>query len=182
MTAILAAIVELEAQRERIRTLIVDLRLHARAVEASYDDTPDPTPECTTAPAAQAPRRAVRTSPKGRTPDATSVRDRILAHLGQAHGPTCRADIVTGTALTLGRVAQPLTRLVADGLVVATGHTNTSRYALATGSGAGTRAGSARGSGPRRTVDEASVEIAWNGTKERNGEAPTLTPAREQKR
>lgn len=194
MTALAAAIIELEAQRERIGALIADLRRHARAVEASYEDQP-PRPPATPHQATPARRTRTKAAPALK-PVRTlgKMSQRIVVYLRTQAAPVSQATVVRGTKLSSSQVRSALRALVTSGEVIGTGHTNSRRYAaapgacaprppVATGSGAGTLAGPVSEPGPRRHLgEEPAVVTVWNGTKERSGTAPTLTPPREQQR
>ena len=180
MSAILAAIVELEAKRDHIVALIEALRREARGLEASDPDpavapprpryAPKGTPDVVTAPPATT----------GLSEDALKVRKRVLAD----EDPLSTPQIVQGTRLPVDRVRVALQQLVEAGEILSEGQTSARRYrapSRRSGPGAGTPSGSLGGVGPGRPVNGQEFETVWNGTKERNGEAPSILPPRERK-
>ena len=183
MTAISAAIVELEAWREKLSRLIADLRLHDRAIELSYPakgDVAVPPP-----PRAAAPTAIVTARPHGSsrstaaTPSATppvrrngrritalssAVSSELVAALVATMRPMKTLELVAATKRPEHQVRAALKELVRARRVTKTGATNTLRYALPHVSA-------------KPKADD-GLETVWNGTKERNGQAPPLSGAR----
>jgi hypothetical protein len=209
MTAISGAILELEAFRERLARQIASLRCLERTIEhadqvasdvfgpiidaeqrgvpqpllkpGSGAGSPGATPE---APVRATPRPPV-TKPTTARPPAAAVPSRagapppgkgsaaaeqILAYLQRQIAVSSRAEIASAMKRPVGKIAWPLKQLVRSGRVIATGRTFSRRYAAAKASA---RTGI--------KSDESAFEVAWNGSKERKGEAPSLLGDRARK-
>ena len=176
MTAISAAIIELEAQRERLGILITELRRHERAIEASYPDMP-PVKQVLPAPPTQK-----RVGPMGLSDDAIKLRKLIQA----SEDPLSTPDLVRMSRLPVDRVRIALKSLVANLDIRATGATSARRYSSVQprpGAVAGTPAAPPVGPSPAngRHAQPEAFEVVWTGTKERNGDAPSILPPRERK-
>jgi len=207
MTAIDAAIIELEAHREHIGTFIRELRRLARVIEDAHAQPAaevQPAPAQTTATTNVAPGVFVQASPidsgsvssgvqaKGSSHDAL-VMQALRKALDANRDPVSYAEIGTPSRLTKDEVRQALARLVEAKRVVKTGKTNATRFALAPhpprpGAVAGTPAATpvgpppANGSRQRSEAQPSDFDVAWNGSKERSGQAPSILPPREQRR
>lgn len=176
MSAIEAALIELEAYRDLVAKTIEDLRRIARVIDRVH------------APAAalERPQSAATTSParqRAAPPDAGHERQRqaVLAALKQAGGPVSLKELGTPGRMTGDQVKAVLVELVGERLVVKTGKTSGRRFSLKDaaplrpGSAAGTQA--APPAGPALATD--AVEVVWNGAKERTGQAPSILGPRE---
>jgi hypothetical protein len=184
MTAIDAAIVELEAHREHTAQLIAAMRRFAAIVETAH--TPDVVTVPTPPTADNLPRPATRAATAAKADQVLpSEYARIIEALRRAGKPLSKSELTKAAKTTDYRLTLALKRLVTDTRVVAHGATSARVYTLAnhtprSGPAAGTPSGPAGGSGPdpRRSPE---FETVWNGTKERAGEAPTLLLPRERK-
>lgn len=191
MTAMSACRIELEALRERISHLIHELKVAERITDA-FDG-----PEPVIVPGMRAERvnPVVPTPSKGNgkpvvsttPPELTDAsQTAILQALRKADEPLSGADLVARTKQSMYCLKPHLDALIRLGGVVKIGKTLSTRYALSpklrSGPAAGTPSGPAGGSGPdHRSAAPGGFEVAWNGTKERNGEAPSILPPRERK-
>ena len=196
MTATSACRIELEALRERLSTIIQELKHVERMFDAegmpstlalgsaSSAITSDRVP----------PTRSVAAlhhstpTTRGSSPNDAKV---VAALTGQ--GWMRIEEITTRTKLPKGTAYTRLTRLSGHGRVETRTEGRRTLYRLATrrtasspplrpGAVAGTQAAPPVGP-PSANGRQASsgFEVAWNGTKERNGEAPTILPPRERK-
>jgi hypothetical protein len=203
MTAIGAAIIELKAHCEHTWEIIRALERFAKVVEDAHGATPAVTPADVHTmvdrladvgalkTALRKPSAKARAKTNGRqqpakvafTPGAA-----ILSALGSAATPLDGQALRRQSGLKDSRFYYTLNRLMADGAVCRVGtQKRGGLYQLAhqprPGAVAGTQAappvgpspatGSRKGDGPFETV--------WTGTKERNGEAPSLLPPRERR-
>jgi len=209
MTAISDAIMELEAQRERIGILITELRRHEHAIESTYLDPAATKPRPRYAPAGAPSRvsqavdaladvsdlkRTMQTAERNVAGFSAADQHalgalnddarKVLKLVASVQDPISTKEVQQGTRLPIDRVRVALQALVREGNLVATGATSARRYAakLRPGSAAGTPSGPAGGSGPGHRRDgQPEFETVWNGTKERNGQAPCILPPRERK-
>lgn len=134
--------------------------------EAAEPDDVKPTPK------PEAVKVARRPKPASLAPAKSSPRAMILEAL--CDEPLTLADMAMLTKLTPKAVNNAVTRLVASGQIERCGRGIYREVSASTPKQhASTRAGEPASSGEFGTV--------WNGTKERNGQAPTLVAPREQK-
>ena len=192
MTATSACRIELEALRERLSVLIHELKVAERitdafdgpasvvvpGVRAERVDPPAPEPVNGTG------TKTVAATSPGPT---DAPRTAILQTLRAYGTPVSLAVLMKGLGKSGYFLKPHLDALIRLGGVVKSGKTSSTRYALSpklrSGPAAGTPSGPAGGSGPdHRSAAPGGFEVAWNGTKERNGEAPSILPAREQRR
>lgn len=195
MTALAAAIVELEAHREHVARMIAALRRMSRVIEEAHEPLQAarqattaatmtvPTPSVTASPVAPAKAAPAAGKANGLTPD-----DRILRELGVCDVPISWRHLIKATKLPAAKLRATLRALVASGLVRKTGSTCDARYALHRSgpeTPAGTRAALPVVASPVSGHTASSTrdpEVVWNGALERAGQAPSLLPPREQKR
>jgi hypothetical protein len=172
MTAIDAAIVELEAHREHVCQAIRMLRRFAQVVEEAHEPTPNPVPD-----------RAEDTPPSEATPASPLV---AIAEALRISGQPLRSiDLCARTALPRETVREGLRELVTRSVVRASGKTSARVYTMARprqGTAAGTQAALSVGPSPANgTPTRDAMTVVWNGTKERNGDAPSILPPRERR-
>jgi len=188
MTAISAAILELEAFRERLARQIASLRVLERTIEHSeqfpgdvfapvvhiapdllLDAHPDlriPVPTfCSPGAARPQPPPAPPVRKGVTTPATDSIATQILCYLNRQLAESTRADIATAVKMPMAVIAWPLKQLVRSGRVSAEGNTTTRRYKFV----------KAAVAPPAPSTSAPQFETVWNGTKERNGEAPGLS-------
>jgi len=191
MSAIQAAIVELEAHCAHVQGVIVELRLLARVVDDAHAPAVTGGPDTKTTTSAPVPTtltdamaRAKR-APKAAPADVSQTA--ILQTL-RAYGTPVSLTVLIKALGRSGYQLKPhLDALIRLGGVVKSGQTSSTRYALPTkprsGAGAGTQAAPPVGppSANGRRAHPETIETVWNGTKERNGEAPSILPPRERK-
>jgi hypothetical protein len=174
MTAIDAAIVELEAHREHVSAFITGLRRLARAMEDAHAPV-DPRPAVT------APEPVAPPAPTRDHQDAFTIRKLLLG----SEDPMSTPDIVRASRLPVDRARAALKWLVKNLDVRATGATSARRYEAIRprqGTAAGTQAAPPVGPSPANgTPTRDQVLVVWNGTKERNGDAPSILPPRERR-
>ena len=204
MTATSACLVELEALRERLTGIIRELKHAERMVDAFDLDAATPTPPVASttlivkptarAVARPAPERAI--PPRAQQPNDVKV-IAAMDRLGQDQGDGwATVDVIARAAkLVKGTVYGRLTRLMAAGrieqrmegkhaLYRRRAHHGTSTQ-LRPGAVAGTPAappvGPPSANGSKSAPQCGDFDVAWNGTKERNGEAPSILGPRERK-
>lgn len=142
-------------------------------------------------------RQGVPSKPNGKPAPKTSsgpstgfsVGAAIIHALGAASAPMSPLDVIRVTKLPRWRVMRALLDMHASGQIAKIGQHHGAKYALLSaprpGAAAGTQAAppagpsSASGSPPKS--DTGNFEVAWSGTKERNGTAPTITGPRERR-
>jgi DNA-binding IclR family transcriptional regulator len=201
VTAIDAAIVELEAHREHVCQVIATLRRFARVVEEAHVTGVEPVGAPTVvidgralvaAVSRQLPATTTTTAPTSTTNNHTAKAYQNDAKVLKAlSGEWMSIEVVAARAkLPKGTAYTRLSRLSGSGQVATRPEGKRTLYRLAgtpaatplrSGPAAGTPRGPAGGTGPdHRTAGEA-FETVWNGTKERNGEAPSILPPRERK-
>jgi hypothetical protein len=175
VTATSACRIELEALRERLSTIIHDLRMAERMIDAFEVPATPPATPCPRPPA----KTVVAAVP---TPGLSDDARKIQKVVAATPDPLTIREIVQRAKLPLDRVRVALKALVrADG-VQALGATSARVYTAITprpGAVAGTQA--APPVGPPPATGTPQFETVWNGTKERNGDAPQLLPPRERK-
>lgn len=107
----------------------------------------------------------------------------IIGRLGVAGDPLSPTDLIRLTKLPRWRVMKTLLLMHASGQLAKVGARRSAKYALPTkprsGAAAGTQAAPPVGppSANGRQASSGGFEVAWNGTKERNGEAPPILSA-----
>ena len=200
MTAIAPCLIELEALRERISTVIATLRSLNRAIEAL--DALEPTGPSVKVmmsldgktitdvskplmPPIKAPARASATAPPAKQyPNDAKVRAALTGQWQTVEDIAKRAKLPKGTAYTR------LIRLCGAGEVATRREGKRTLYRpadkpaqLRPRAVAGTQAAPPAGppSANGRQASSAEFEVAWNGTKERNGDAPSILPPRERR-
>jgi len=207
MTAIGAAIIELKAHCEHTWEIIRALERFAAVVEDAHEKAASAAPVTTALVAC--PEPATRTArpakpqpaakkvaakpapakPNGK-PAATGaypVGAAIISALGAHRGPMSPKALVTATKLPRWRVMRTLLDMHASGQLAKVGTRRGATYALhnkpRSGAAAGTQAAPPVGppSANGRQASPGGFDIAWSGTKERNGEAPSILPPRERK-
>lgn len=189
MSAIQAAIVELEAHCAHVQGFIVELRLLARVVEDAHPPTVTMGSRRDTATtlvaAVQAtPTRATPRAKRAPKADPAEVSQTAILQTLRAYGtPVSLAVLVKALGRSGYQLKPHLDALIRLGGVVKSGQTSSTRYALPTkprsGAAAGTQAAPPVGppSANGRQASSGGFEVAWNGTKERNGQAPPILSA-----
>ena len=197
MTAIAPCLIELEALRERISTVIATLRSLNRAIEVlDAVERPELSSKVLMTPAvmtvyapqpvlkAPAPRASATASPAKQYPNDAKVRAALTGQWQTVEDIAKRAKLPKGTAYTR------LTRLCGAGEVATRREGKRTLYRpadmpaqLRPRAVAGTQAAPPAGpsSANGRQASSAEFEVAWNGTKERNGDAPSILPPRERR-
>ncbi len=183
MTAVSACRIELEALRERLSTLIHELLVAERITDA-FDVTVVSQIDGREVARNQVRVAASATAAPTKTVTPTDApKTAILSALRKAGEPLSGPELVAATRQSACQLKPHLDALVRQGGIVKSGQTSSTRYALAptlrSGPAAGTPRGPAGGTGPDHRPAE--FETVWNGTKERNGEAPSILPPRERK-
>jgi hypothetical protein len=174
MTAIDAAIVELEAHREHTCQVIATLRRFRQIVEDAHE-----------LPVVHTVQSDAPTQDSPPTPSGS-----VLKALQASALPLRVIDICARTALPREIVRDALQRGVMEGVFRASGKTSARVYALARprpGSVAGTQAAPPVGptlatASKAASITDHGFETVWDGARERNGQAPSILPPREQKR
>jgi hypothetical protein len=198
MTAIYAAIVELKAHCEHTWDVIHTLERFAAVVEDAHG-APSAIPGAAPEPSASTHlvvdpvKRTQPTTPKAAKPAAPhstvkgSGTEAIAGVLYAAGHPMTPLAIIQTSRMARYQVFKALKELVRARRVVARGQRRGRTYELATqlrpGAVAGTQAAPPVGppSANGRRVPPEAFDVAWNGTKERNGDAPSILPPRERK-
>lgn len=196
MTATSACLVELEALRERLSGIIRELKHAERMIEVFDVIAPVVPAQVASAAPAKVASKAFAAQPPSPAGPARGKRaeaeEKILALLRRAGEPLKPIAIIRGTKLPRSRVFGLLPSLMGRHLVLRAGTGRACTSGLAQprpGAVAGTQAAppvgpsSANGStgGNGRQASSAPFEVAWNGTKDRSGEAPSLLPPRERR-
>jgi hypothetical protein len=179
MTAISAAVVELKAHCAHTWELIRTLERFEQVVEGAHPPSAVATP-------------GVEYLAPAVAPDPTDVsKTAILQALRKAGEPVSQTELGKALKRSAYQLKPHLDALVRIGGVVKTGATSSTRYAIAarlrSDPAAGTPRGPAGGSGSDHrpgtgpSAAREDVRVAWNGTKERSGDVPSLLPPRERK-
>lgn len=201
MTATSACRIELEALRERLSAIIHELKHVERMIEAEDNlylvtlhgrETVVPldrVPPKGSPPASISTKLITVATTRATSPNDAKV---LSALTGQ--GWLRIDEVIKRAKLPKGTAYTRLTRLHGSGQVETQTEGRRTLYRLATkraaaspqprsGAGAGTQAAPPAGPPPTngRQASSGGFEIAWNGTKERNGEAPSILPPRERK-
>lgn len=200
MTAIAPCLIELEALRERISTVIATLRSLDRAIEVlDAVERPEVSVKALMTPAgltitdvskppaqvlkAPTPRASATATPTKQYPNDAKVRQALTGQWQTVEDIAKRAKLPKGTAYTR------LSRLQSAGEVATRPEGKRMLYRLA-GTPAQLRPRAVAGTqaappaGPSSANGRQALggfEVAWNGTKERNGEAPSILPPRERR-
>lgn len=192
MTATAACRIELEALRERLSTIIQELKHVERMFDAegmAVTLAPGSASSAITSDRVPPTRSAAAIKDSTPTSRVSSPNDAKVVAALTAQGWMRIEEIATRTKLPKGTAYTRLTRLHGTGEVVTRSEGKRTLYRLAGTStqlrpraGAGTQAAPPVGP-PSANGRQASsgFEVAWNGTKERNGEAPSILPPRERK-
>jgi len=188
MTATAACRVELEALRERLSAIIRELA-HAERLVAVYDLSveppaapdfaPDPQPQRRVTARAKAAPAKPNGQPHPRTGPATYAGGAdIISALGAAREPMSPTHLIRVTKLPRWRVMKTLLLMHATGQLVKVGKNRSAKYALPSAPRSGAVAGTrALLPGGPPSASGGDFEVAWNGTKERTGQAPPILSA-----
>jgi hypothetical protein len=177
MSAIQAAIGELEARRAEIDQIIVRLKgLCEPAVVTDADRG-----RMVSAIQRMEPLSPVTVSGRGPAPSTNSIepvraggakvlppgsRLELVYQAVRKHGPASAVDIAEQLGIDRQGVSVALNTLKVRGMVTLRGRSTTAQWSIV-----------ARR--PLETASTGEVEVVWNGTKERLGQAPSLAAARE---
>ena len=148
---------------------------------------------------AKPPAKPARPGKVGRAAAAFTAGAEILRILGARAEPLAPKDIIRLTKLPRWKGMKLIIELANAGSLVRIGHHRNATYTLAhhprSGAAAGTQAAPPAGPSPTNGSTPAhprvaasaapapgGFEVAWNGTKERNGDAPSLVGDREIRR
>ena len=186
MTAIDAAILELEAHREHVCLVIATLRRFARVVEDAHLPGEELVGAVAkpVAPLTTPPQATPHVATAKAYPNDAKVRQALTGEWQTVESVAHRAKLPKGTAY------QRLSRMHGTGEVATRSEGKRTLYRLARVPAqprpravAGTQAAPPVGppSANGRHASTGDFEVAWNGTKERNGEAPSILPPRERR-